>query len=446
MKKKSRFTFSQVLHNSKAMMVFSLLAAVAVWVGVTLGPTNVQQRTFTVQVNLRTESPNQIANLRILEHDKPVSVTVTVEGPISVVSRLTENAFSIVPDYASIIGEGTHPVDFSVRKSGVDQNYDIVEILPRSIDVSCVMWNSGRELPLEIDTSAVTVAETVKGNHEIGTVSFVSAALRESDRVTVEGPQSVVNKIDRLVAKVESSSLTAEAELSAAVTALDAEGKALALERCTVSKTENMQVAVRVSLAFTKKVTLKHTIKNLPPSQAERENFVTLEPAELFLVGEESAVEAYAAQIEHLPPVDIGSISEKSDATTYILPPSPNGVTSVSADRVIYRFAMENYRGRDVDFTVEGVASEQIEFINAAPETTVAAVKTDLVVHLVGPTDAALRAVTAKNLKITIDLAERTWAGECTARITVTNRRDVWVYSGENGEFKVFVDIITGER
>lgn len=183
------------LMNKSTLKILSLLIAILIWVVVK----NVQD---PMLVKIVTRIPVTIVNESYLASNLEVplliegqdTVNVKVKGRESVVKELTREDFTAIADMTQIISMETTPrmVPVKVTCEGLlDSN---ISVTPGNIQVDIEQQTSVEK------TIAVNTGDTIPDkNYEVGVLKA------NPEKVTISGPESVVNKIDRVVAMVDVS-------------------------------------------------------------------------------------------------------------------------------------------------------------------------------------------------------------------------------------------------
>lgn len=183
------------LMNKSTLKILSLLIAILIWVVVK----NVQD---SMLVKVITSIPVTIVNESYLASKLEVplliegqdTVNVKVKGRESVVKELAREDFTAVADMTQIISMETTPRMVPVKVSCEGLLDSDISVTPGNIQVDIEKQTSVEKI------IAVNTGDTVPDkNYEVGVLKA------NPEKVTISGPESIVNKIDRVVAMVDVS-------------------------------------------------------------------------------------------------------------------------------------------------------------------------------------------------------------------------------------------------
>ncbi len=432
--KKPRFSFASLMQSRKFLIIVSAILAVSVWWSVMSAAVTTRDRSLTVPytVDLSGSFADQIG-LRLVE-DVDVDVTVVVDGPWSVVSKLTPDDLRVRADISTVQKSGRHKVSLSVSRNSEVVDYDIVSTYPATVEINCDYWAS-RSFQLETDISALSVTDAA--TMKLGAPVLDTAA---EAGVILSGPKTEMDKIAKLVAVVEQNAVLSDVgSFTAAIKAFDADGNPVEYEHCTFDRLSDHTVPLTVPVHVEATVTLGYDLAHVPVAYAEK-SVVTLSPDKLKLTGTAASLAAMDESLsigtldfDVLRPDDSGSCVYPTSVTL------PDGVTAEGASKV------------DVTATVlSGLTTKQITFRATGSNTTfrdlastqkASLTQKTYTVTLVG-TEKALEDITAEDLTAAVSLGTtETGRINGTLRFTVTGADDVWVYYGNAGGLTVTANV-----
>ena len=183
------------LMNKSTLKILSLLIAILIWVVVK----NVQD---PMLVKVITSIPVTIVNESYLASklEFPLliegqdTVNVKEKGRESVLKELAREDFTAVADMTQIISMETTPRMVPVKVSCEGLLDSDISVTPGNIQVDIEKQTSVEKI------IAVNTGDTVPDkNYEVGVLKA------NPEKVTISGPESIVNKIDRVVAMVDVS-------------------------------------------------------------------------------------------------------------------------------------------------------------------------------------------------------------------------------------------------
>lgn len=181
--------------NKSTLKILSLLIAILIWVVVK----NVQD---PMLVKVITRIPVTIVNESYLASNLEVplliegqdTVNVKVKGRESVVKELKREDFTAIADMTQIISMETTPRMVPVKVSCEGLLDSDISVTPGNIQVDIEEQTSVEKI------IAVNTGDTIPDkNYEVGVLKA------NPEKVTISGPESIVNKIDRVVALVDVS-------------------------------------------------------------------------------------------------------------------------------------------------------------------------------------------------------------------------------------------------
>ena len=179
------------LMNKSTLKILSLLIAILIWVVVK----NVQDPMITsIPVTIVNESylASKLEVPLLIEGQD--TVNVKVKGRESVVKELAREDFTAVADMTQIISMETTPRMVPVKVSCEGLLDSDISVTPGNIQVDIEKQTSVEKI------IAVNTGDTVPDkNYEVGVLKA------NPEKVTISGPESIVNKIDRVVAMVDVS-------------------------------------------------------------------------------------------------------------------------------------------------------------------------------------------------------------------------------------------------
>lgn len=425
---KKKLSLNNMLHNSRLMLVFSLLAAIVIWACVVYGPSNVITQTIAdVPVTVELTNGYAVAeNLRIVG-SPDVRVDVRVTGTRSVVGRLNSSTLRLVADTSAVVTAGTHTVGIAVQKGDLD--FTVEDMSVDSMEIVCDKWIE-KTFRVEADASAVTVSDP--NRLQLGTPLVESEALTDGN-LTLEGPATQINQIARLVARVEEAATISDAQVfSATLVALDEDGNEVDLSNCTyVDADSTAALNVTVPVLVYQQVTFQYTVENMPSYYDE--GTFRIEPASIEFWGAPSVVEAFTAQISNLGVFDFDNMTPEDTSRTISLnvPDGINVVGDVKEVKAVYDVGNLTTKTLSVELTLGRnlIVNNQPDGISISPQSTLTNIT-------VCGTSYALGRISASNLRVVVDMNNSSTPGpnRYMARVEVTNRTDVWVYYGSNGE------------
>ncbi len=426
---KRKFSLNALLHNERVMLIVSLVAAIGLWALISFGPGNIQERTVTVTQKI--DLAGTIAgynDLRVIGEDT-FEVRVTVKGARSVIFNLSTDDLAISPSLSDIQGVGKSQVALSATKIKAG-DYSIVAVSPSSITLNCDYWVS-KPLPLTTDVSSISLKN--EGQQQIGDLRF-DAAIVNNGQVHLEGPQTVVNRVESILAKTEETvTIDKTTRFTADLIAFDAEGKEVDIRNCRVTGANaDNTLDITVPVWVQKKVELTYQLLNKPEGLSDK-GLVTLSPSTVTLVGEEAALEASAATIANIGSINFDQL-KPSESEKVVNLNVTGDIKVMEGNTVTVKLAIDKFTTKTLSYTVDSL--DDVTVINEPNGKTFALTGPQKISNIVVcGNKAVLNRITAKDLKVTVNAAGTT--GRYEVRITVPSQKGVWVYCG-NENYSLF--------
>lgn len=304
---KQKITINRLLHNEKLMILVSLVLAIIIWAGVVYGPGNDIERVLTgVPVSIKlNDYASQTLNLQIVDGGD-ATATVTVSGTRSVISKLSARDIQLTADTGNVIKEGTYVLQLRAVPSG---DFSIVSIVGddgnnSTVTITCDVWRE-QLFPVKVTMPDLAVSDPEK--YQFGTPSISGDAVSGSS-VTVSGPKSDIDRIDRVEAMISERRVVSETSaFSALLTAYDKKGKEI--ETISFVNAEDAKIDVTVPVMEYHKLKLDPVLKNVPKGYEDRKDLVSVTPSEIEFWSVPSETEDYVAKINELLVVDFDQLN-----------------------------------------------------------------------------------------------------------------------------------------
>lgn len=435
---KRKFSLSRFLHNDKLMMLLSLLLAILIWALVVFGPSNTQEQVISgvpIAVTLN-DYAGETLNLQITEGAN-ATATVKVRGLRSVVTRLSAADITVTADTGNVIKEGTYTLplravsngDYTIQSVvGPDGNNDTVTI-------SCDVWREAF-LPVTVEMPNLTVTD--KENYQIGTPVVSNAVLNSEGLITLSGPRTDINRIDKVVAVISDEAAISESTVyTATIEARDANGQTI--NSVSFANAEAAKVSVTVPVLVYRETTLTPIVLHTPAGYEKNSSLVTVSPSKLELWGVPSEIDDYIATVQQKLTVDFDHLT-------------PDGLTQTIALEASE--AIRPVNGKEtltLKVNLSGIATRTFEVAldesnftaTELPADYIVSVKqTKVTVTLCGPT-RTLNNIKASHIRLTAAMPQAT-AGLQTAqaRVSVLNNGNVWAfYDNSSDGVEVLVSV-----
>ncbi len=377
-----------MLQNKRFTLVLAFIIAVALWAYV-LGEVD-PERSITIRdipITYTNEAALEDAGLVITSVDYD-NVDASFSAKRSIANKISEEDFHAIANLSGLTW-GDNVVELSITK-------------PSSITLDSV---SPQYITITTDNYVAVEKEIdIEFSNQIENKEPMITQL-SSDTITVSGAESVVSKVDRVVAEVDASRITEESNaISVALKALDADGAEVAEANLSESN-----VTVTAVMMNTKTVKLSVPIKGQDSGSITRDVDV---PEEVTIKGSSDLLE----WIDSVECKEIDLSEVYVDTTIILEPVLPYGVQLASASMnpemqvIVYNASEVSFEFDETDITVTGVSEY----------TTVTIEDVEILVTAKG-TFSAIGSLTKKDLVITADVTGL-YSGSHTVELKITSK------------------------
>lgn len=329
------------------------------------------------------------------------TVSVSVSATRSVLEKISAENIVATADMRELYLESQIPIEITIP----GYEFESATASPRNVQVK-IEQNKSDTFPITVTTTG-----TVRDGYVLGTVQA------DPERVTVNGPESVIDQISKVVAEVNVSGLSSDSSIDATLTYYDADNNEISAEQLA-NNLGTTGVKVNVTLYHTARIPVTVDTSGVTAADGYIISEVSWTPEEIQLAGEEDVLEALKEIRIPADAIDITSISQRTEKTVDITPYLPEETRLVDENGnnilVTARVAKEGTKSFDIpvgsitvnnlddDLTISGYGSGD-----------------DLEVHIGGP-QAQLDSLELGDLTVSIDLKSCTKAGEYEVPVTIT--------------------------
>ena len=207
------------LANNLSLKIISVLIACVIWILVsgTIDPVRTNVRYSGIKVEVKNDGYIYDAGKSYQIADEYQTVTVYVTGKKSVVEGRTDIA--VEADLTQIVNMDTKPAYVPVTLKSVSGiSEEDVTIIPKTIPVTIEDTATKEFLIIGMATG------TPANGYVVGECST------DPEKIQIQGPESVVNKIKSVVATVEADGLSSDATKKAKITLIDQNGEPMSEE------------------------------------------------------------------------------------------------------------------------------------------------------------------------------------------------------------------------
>lgn len=216
----------------------SVLIAFMIWLMVVNGDDPTKRIVISnVPVTVQNEDSLVTAGKVYKPKDGKNTVSVVVNGRRSVLDRLTASDFTVTADFENIVSLEMTTIPLQVTCTNRNITAADMTVDPPSFKVDI-------EDAVEADFVVSVVADgKVSSGYEIGT-----SQIRSGDTIKITGPESYINKIDKVQAVVDVSGISSDQDKRAEIRILDYYGEPLAeskMETLTIKTSEGKVLSER---------------------------------------------------------------------------------------------------------------------------------------------------------------------------------------------------------
>lgn len=434
---KRRISLNVLLQKNWLVFIISLFLAFIAWFVISSGSSNVIERDITgvpVSITLN-DYATETMKLRIIK-GADATATVTVTGPRFAVDRLTAKDITVVADTGNVIKEGTYVLELRAMGSG---DYSIVRVVgsdgnSSTVSIKCDVWRE-QDLPVTVSMPNLTVADVEK--NQLGAPSFDGEVISEG-KVTVVGPKTDINRIDRIEAKIEDKKVISEATVfEATLTAYDKKNKAIT--SVSFKGIEDGKVSVTVPIMVYKKLELKPQLLHVPADYKNKSDLYTLTPKTIELWGVPAEMDDFIADLEKQLTIDFDKLNANNLSRKIVLE-SNDSVRLVNGKETV-----------NLRFNIYGVKTRTVEVPLSNKRLTVencpAGYKVELAqnklhnVKLCGPS-WVINYINPANIRLVIDMEDKAVVGNKVVKARLQLRQgDAWVLYGSEGGAEVQITV-----
>lgn len=191
-KKRHSFSFSKLIYNDKYLFALSIFLAVVVWITSSISVGSEETRTVKVEVPIKlSDQISEQLGMQYYTLQDTVEVSITVSGAKYIVGQVTENDLDIGFDTSSVSKTGDQKVPITVKNKSNTLDFSVDSVYPSAVDCYYdVDQTKTFDVNLQYDDSVVADGYV-----------FGTPVLSE-DKITVSGPKTYVDKINKLYCQV----------------------------------------------------------------------------------------------------------------------------------------------------------------------------------------------------------------------------------------------------
>lgn len=407
-----RESVSANLSHNLGLKIMAVLIAIFLWWTVVNIDDPIQSRKYYVEVSVTNPEvvTNEGNSFQVQEGSKTIQVTVKARR--KVIEQISVNNISATADMRELQGASV-PVRVSI--SGFEGQYESAQPYPQNIQVD-VERTQEKTFP---------ITPVASGNVRDG---YVVAGLSVSPQsVDISGPESIVGKISKVVAKVDVTGLAADRKIPTTLVYYDAADNVIQQTHLS-SQLDKTGVDVNVTVWETKVVDVVFDTSGIKAADGYLFNGIEYEPQTIKVAASSATLntlEEIAIPAEALTREDMTE-SEKVvvDITEYL----PVGVILADSDAasIAVEINLEQIGTKRFSIPVRSVKvtglAENLQ-LDYGPEQSVAIVFSGRA--------EALETLTDGSFVASIDLTEYIDAGAFMVPVLISEQPDGCEYAGD---------------
>ena len=324
---------SKLMHNL-GLKIMAVLISVVLWMlAVDINDPVINKYINNVQVQLTNTGAltGQGKTYRIVDNSD--TIRVSVRAPKSAISAIDAQSVTAKADLSEITDDGRVPIELSLS-SGLD----VEKITSDRQYVQLQVENKKtRQLSIEVAKNG-----TLPDGYATGRIDM------ETNTLSISGPESAVNAVNRAVVDISLDNVTANVEIDATIRLLDADGNEITSSE--IRKNVD-SVKVTVPILETKEVTINASAIGEPADGYEQTGTVTVSPATVKIAGR-------AAVLDKAEELDLTDATAPVTNTIDIREYLPSDISLADADfdgTVTVSADIEQIRRKTISFDADSV-------------------------------------------------------------------------------------------
>lgn len=372
------------MKNKFTSILLSVAIAFGLWMYVITSVSPGSEDTYyNIPVVLEGESVLAERNLMITETSS-TNVALSLSGNRSDLYKVNSSNITLKANVSGILEEGTHAITYTISYPGDVANnaFDVLAQNPKYIYVT-VEKRVTKEVPVEVKWIGST-PEDFMSDRENKVLDYAY--------ITVSGPASVADLIEKAVIEVDLTEQRESISQSYRYTLCDEEGNPVDAERITTNVEE---VHLEVKIQRVKEVELQLDV-TYGGGATEANTRIEINPGTIRLSGGEAVLEELGDVIV-LGKINLAEITKSQDQTfTINLPEGVTNLTGVTEAEVSITFSGLSTK----EFTIDN-----IKLVNI-PEGMEAELITERLTVMVRGPSAQINALTEEDISVEVDLTD----------------------------------------
>ena len=381
------------------LKILAFFIALFMWLIVVNIDDPVTDKTYTgIPVQVINEEVVTSANrtYQIVDDTQEVSVTVTAQR--SVLNDVKAEDIVAIADMKEMSLGTQIPIEVKIE----GYKYDSAVSNPRNLQIQ-IDDEAKNNFPI-----TPTTLGTVREGYVIGELKA------NPEKVTIRGPKTVIDSINRVVAEVDVSGLSSDTEVEARLVLYDANNNVID-QSLLANNLGKEGLSVDVKLHQIKSVKVELDTSMVTAADGYKISEISVEPQEVRISGSKSAlarVTEISVPASALTAVNLTQRTERSiDISQYL--PEDVALVDENADNVVVTIAVEKPGAKNFEVSTSSIT---VNNLDSNLELSYGSV-VDLEIQIKGP-DATLNTFSIAK-KVSIDLKDYTRPGTYTVPVSV---------------------------
>lgn len=362
------------LMNNIGLKILAFFVAFMLWLMVVNIDDPVTHKTFSdIPVSVINEevlaNAKQPQTYQIVDNTQEVNVTVTAKR--KVLNKIKNDDIIAVADMKELTLDTQIPIDISIN--GFEGRYDSAQSSPRNLQIKLEDEETKR-FPI-----VPTTTGTVRDGYVLGEIQAMP------EKVSIRGPKSVINEINRVEASVSVSGLSKDSLLDSELVLYDSNNNIID-QKLLSNNLGTEGVGVQVQLLRTKTVPLEFDTSGIGTARGYEFTGITYEPQTIQISGQYEDI----SQIETMKipsgALKMSGLKEKTEQIINVAEYLPENVKLAddNAGLVVVTISVEKDGTKSYEVTVGSVIVH-----NLSEDLTMNYATADMVeVQVRGPEDA----------------------------------------------------------
>lgn len=386
----------RMLLNNWGMKLLSLLLALGLWAGlITQDPTLTREKTFRdVNVTINNQETFKRNGYTVTSDLEELldGVNITVDVPQKQYADAQASNYNVRVDLNRLANR-TGEQELTILSTSTSTYGTVTKITPSTITVTVEEYVTHGYIPVNV----VRVGEAPEG-------FYVTEATKEPSWITVSGPRSLVERVDRAEVLLDLSELPAregKVDKALAFALLDAEGQPIVSDMLQVTRESVLRERINISVTLYAERDIEVLNAQLyagTPAEGYEVTDVYVSPSYVTVAGLKSVVDS----VNLLQPGKLVNVNGATETVTATIDLSkPLNLQWMSTSKVSVTVVIQP---RNETVRLEGIPVR----VTGVPQGMMAAAVQDTAVVSITGAGAWVKGLTAKDVSLSCDVSALT--------------------------------------